>query len=181
MKSMCERDLWSLSRKQLHGLMLGGFAIGCGELANVQYRGVSLGLPRIVERLTWKKFMKVFVSDSNRSWGFNVRLKQNELDGPCAPLCDKAGEPLRFGSYAMRDAAQGEFVDFERRPLVLDYAEAKAARWDPLRCLRDPLVALRRDDPTLLLGMTYVSLAGRRLATPSYFSLSLDGDRSYSW
>ena len=147
----------------------------------MQYRGVSLGLPQVVERLTWKKFMKVFVADDQQGWGFNVRLQQTALDEPCEPLTDKKGKPLRFGRYGLRPAQKGEFEDFESPPLVLDYGACEGRSFDPMRCLRDPLVALNPDDLSVLLGMTYLSLAGQRVATPSFFSLRRVGERSYNW
>ena len=43
-----------------------------------------------------------------------------------------------------------------------------------MRLLRDPLVAVRPDDPTLLLGWSYLRV-GVNVPTLSYFCLSLDG------
>ena len=52
---------------------------------------------------------------------------------------------------------------------------------DPVRRLRDPLVALNPGDPSLLLGWTYLDLGlGLRLGTPSFFSLELDGPLTHS-
>ena len=131
-----ESDLFSMSRKQLFERICAGHSVKAEELGDVQYRGVSLGLPQVVERLTWKKFMKVFVADDQQGWGFNVRLQQTALDEPCEPLTDKKGKPLRFGRYGLRPAQKGEFEDFESPPLVLDYGACEGRSFDPMRCLR---------------------------------------------
>ncbi|MFO0617757.1 MAG: hypothetical protein U0414_34505 [Polyangiaceae bacterium] len=40
-----------------------------------------------------------------------------------------------------------------------------------MRALRDPVRALRPDDPTALLGMSWLDVLGRRIDTPSWFTL----------
>ena len=50
-------------------------------------RGTSLGLPALVEKLTWKTFQKTFYRDprTGRLLGWNVRLEQDGLDAPSRP------------------------------------------------------------------------------------------------
>jgi hypothetical protein len=54
--------------------------------------------------------------------------------------------------------------------VVLDYGLAHPAL-HPMARLRDPVVALREGSSDLLLGASYLSLGGRLVATPSYFTL----------
>ncbi|RLB64229.1 MAG: hypothetical protein DRI90_05055, partial [Deltaproteobacteria bacterium] len=60
-------------------LLTSGHSIDPRQLDDVEYRGISLGLPAIVEKLTWKKFKKVFHRDPATGVlrGWNVRMEQN--------------------------------------------------------------------------------------------------------
>ena len=53
-------------------------------------------------------------------------------------------------------------------------------RSSPLSRVGDPIVALRRDDATLLLGWSYLDLGFSRLGTPVFFSLERHGPLSQS-
>jgi Asp-tRNA(Asn)/Glu-tRNA(Gln) amidotransferase A subunit family amidase len=50
-----------MPRSELKVLLGRGHTIRASELAGAAYRGVSLGLPGLVERLTWTTFQKAFV------------------------------------------------------------------------------------------------------------------------
>ncbi len=157
-------DLWAMSRRDLEGVMESGYDIDPDAIADVEFRGVSLGLPAMVERLTWKTFKKVFCRDEDGGLrGWNIRIEQTGALPPFEPRI-KRGAPETFGHYA---------VDVTSRGLTLDYGRfAKAL--DPLRFLRDPVVAVRAGDATLLLGTTLLALPFGRVATPSFFTLELD-------
>ena len=64
--------------------MLAGHPVDPAQLEGWVYRGTSLGLPSLVERLTWKTFQKAFWRDpaTGRLLGWNVRLEQDGLDAP---------------------------------------------------------------------------------------------------
>ena len=158
-------DLLTLPRRELHRLLLGGHRIDPRALDDSAYRGVSLGLPRWVERLTWKTFQKTFHRDpqSGRLRGWNVRLIQTGLDGPIVPR-QRRGRPFTFGHYEVVDDAKGP-------GLLLDYRRGGNPHFDLSALVVDPLVALHADDPTLLLGWSCVALGGLRLPSPSYFTL----------
>jgi len=154
-------DLLDLPLKELARLLREGHPVDPTALDDRQYRGTSLGLPRWVERLTWKTFVKTFHRDpaTGALRGWNVRLEQDGLDAPVRPKTNRAGDPRTFGHYVVVD-------DPDPGPgLLIKYT---------LSPLRDPLVALNPGDPALLLGMTYVHL-GLKISTLSYFSLQLDG------
>lgn len=156
------RDLWTLSRDELEGVLARGYAVTPIDLADHAYFGVSLGLPAVIERLTWKTFAKVFIAEADGTVsGLNVRLEQRGVDGELLPRRDRAGAPVTFGPFAVHRSAPG---------VLLDYG-ARAAWWQPLGRLRDPLVAVNEGSTDLLLGTSRLAVAGRQLATPSWFTL----------
>jgi hypothetical protein len=166
----------SLPRHELAEAMALGHAIDPVRLDDREYKGISLGLPGVIERLTWKKFKKVFHRDpaTGRLRGWNVRLAQNGLDEPCLPL-ERRGAPITFGHYAV-EPLSGYKLPLRCGPgLMLDYGKGAHARFDPLARLRDPIVALEAGETRLLLGCSYVDLGVVRMTTPSFFLLVYDG------
>src|SRR5512139_1007272 len=91
-------DFEKMSSHELRRALAGGHPIEPRELAGADYLGTSLGLPRLVERMTWKIFRKVFrTSDDGSVIGHNVRLDQRSAE----PLRDRSGAPVSFGPYAV--------------------------------------------------------------------------------
>ena len=80
-------DLLQLARPQLAKLLCEGHSIDPAALDDTEYRGVSLGLPAFVDRMTWKTFKKVFHRDpgTGRLRGWNVRVQQTGLEPPFTP------------------------------------------------------------------------------------------------
>ncbi len=156
------RDIASLPRAELERLLANGHPVPPHELAGHAFFGVSLGLPRLVERATWKTFAKVFLAgDAASIHGMNVRLEQRGVEGPLVPKRHHDGRPVTFGPFAVKAAGHG---------LVLDYG-ACAPAWHPLARLRDPLVAVHAGSSELLLGTSLLALPWGTVATPSYFTL----------
>ena len=161
-------ELWKLSRASLEEMMARGSDIDPDAIANMEFRGVSLGLPALIERLTWKTFKKVFCRDpSGMLRGWNVRIEQTGLAPPYVPRM-KEGVPETFGHFA---------VELRPRGLELNYGHFASA-FDPLRFVRDPLVCVTPGDSTLLLGTTHLDLPMGRVSTPSFFTLELEGPLS---
>jgi hypothetical protein len=126
-------------------------------LGGSTYRGISVGLPALVERLLWRKFAKHF---DQAGAGFNVRIIQNDLTQPWLPQRKRNGDVRSFGPF--RITTHGSRVE-------LDYSIANPL----MQQLRDPLVAIdARAD--LLVGCSQLAVGQRRLATPSYFVLQRD-------
>ena len=92
---MNAHDILSLSRDTLRGMLEGGHPIDPRTLDDAEYRGVSLGLPSPIVKLTWLTFRKTFHRDPRTGAlrGWNVRMQQAGLDGPRAPMLDRAGKP----------------------------------------------------------------------------------------
>lgn len=162
-----------MSRRELADAMRAGAAIDPEALVGWAYRGVSLGLPAFVERLSWKTFVKTFVRDEGGGVaGYNVRVVQEpyeeELSAP-TPLRDKGGAPVTFGPYVVTPLDPARHRAPCAEGLVLDYGAPKGARGTMVR-LRDPITAINEGDATLLLGCMYMDL-GVKIPTPSFFTL----------
>lgn len=150
-------ELLAATGAELAAWLAAGHPIEPSALAG-DYRGTSLNLPTWLERLTWKTFVKSFVADGDTVRGWNVRVEQH---APFAPK-RRRGQPITFGHFTVRrDGAH----------TVLDYGAGVGRRADPLRVLRDPLVALDANSAERLLGVSLVEVAGVTVPTPSYFLL----------
>jgi hypothetical protein len=159
----------TMSAPALVELLRNGHAIDPEQLVG-DYRGVSLGLPRALERVTWKTFRKSFFrGEGGRIEGHNVRMEQTGLTGPSVPAT-KNGAPIVFGPFVVTSlpADGGPFGCFQG--VLLDYG-AKHPTWHPLAGVRDPLVALEAGSADLLLGATYLAIGPLGLRTPSFFTL----------
>ena len=166
-------DLLPLSGRALMQRLCDGYAIDPAAIADREYRGVSLGVPHFVERITWKTFKKVFCREGDAIRGWNVRMEQNGIEGPWRPKVRK-GAPVTFGHFAVTDAL-GRTPPGCDRGLLLDYGLGGG----PLGRLRDPIVALEKGSAELLLGWSYLALGRRHLGTPSFFALLADGPLSH--
>jgi len=161
------------SRAELRARILDGHAVDPGALEGWAYRGTSLGLPRLVERLTWKTFQKTFYRQpgSGRLVGWNVRLKQDGLDAPSRPRRTRDGAPVTTWHY---EVIPPDGVPMPRgfdRGLVIDYGRGINPPLDPIRWNKDPLVAVEAGRSELLLGVTYAVVGGLCVETPTYFLL----------
>ena len=169
-------DFLDLDRGALAEILRSGHPIDATALAGYAYRGVSLGLPAIVDRVAWKTFRKCFHRDSPAApiRGWNVRLEQNGLDAPSIPL-RRRGEPFCFGHFHVVPTGGRGVPRGADRGLLLDYGLGGNAALDPTRLLRDPLVALAPGGLDLLLGWSYLEIGGLRVPTPSFFTLEREG------
>lgn len=158
---MTLNDLLRATVADLTTLMSEGRRIECDTLAGSTFDGVSLGLPRVIEAVTWKTFQKVFVRDAARGYvrGWNVRLEQRGVGSAPAPKL-RRGKPITFGHFIVRD---------EGPTLLLDYG---AFERGPLARLRDPLVGIDSvSGCDALLGRSLIRLGHREWPTPSFFLL----------
>ena len=164
--------LRSASRAALRRHILEGHPVDPGALEGYAYRGTSLGLPRFVERATWKTFQKTFWRHPDgRLLGWNVRLEQDGIDAPSRPK-QRRGVPVTEWPYEVLAPAGVPMPEGFGRGLIIDYSRAP----NPLtqRLVKDPLVALEPGDAGALLGVSYLVIGGRCLETPTYFTLERD-------
>jgi hypothetical protein len=167
-------DLLHLGKRELAELLRAGHPIDERALDDTEYKGTSLGLPRFIESLTWKKFKKVFHRDPATGFlrGWNVRLEQNGLEQPCVAKI-RAERPVTFGHYRVVSPAGHRVPAGCDRGLLIHYGLGPNAAKGPIRRVRDPLVALRAGDASLLLGWSYIDF-GFLIPTPSFFTLEYD-------
>ncbi len=167
--------LLGLSQRELRGVLSRGYPLDPRALDDTQYHGISVGLPRWAERLSWKTFRKTFHRDpaTGRLRGWNVRMQQNGVRGERRPL-ERRGRAWTFGHYEVVPA-EGYATPIPHRGLVIDYSLGGNGALDVLRWVKDPLVALREGSAELLLGVSYLEVGPLRLVLPTYFVLELDG------
>jgi hypothetical protein len=156
-------ELRGAAPAELARLLADGRPFDPAELAGRVYAGVSLGLPRAIERLTWVKFAKAFARDplSGRLHGHNLRIVQDGLERPWRAR-QRRGRPVTFGHFEVVSEGGRVLLDYRRGGSPLR----------PLALLRDPLVSLSGGSAELLLGRSLIALGGWQIATPSFFALS---------
>ena len=147
------------TRSELAAMLADARTFDPNQVAGWVYRGTSLGLPALLERLTWIKFAKAFRRDHDRVRGWNIRIEQDALDLPWRPKL-RHGRTITFGRFDVITDLGG---------IVLDYRADGGA----LRILRDPVVALD-DRADTLLGRSLLAVGSRMVGTPSYFLLERD-------
>ncbi len=177
------KDLLGIERRELTQMLIDGYPIEPEALDDTEYKGVSLGVPEFVEKLTWKKFKKTFCRDpeTGELRGWNMRIEQSPIDDPSwEPTLLKTGEPKTFGHYRAVDI-EGYKMPLRSVPgLMLDYGLGGNAPWDFVRFLRDPIVSLHSGNANLLLGWSYLDFGLGRFGTPSFFSLERDCELSHT-
>jgi len=166
--SLSEKSLayCALARDELHDLFSDALPTVLETIEGYRYRGVSLGLPAWVERLSWKKFAKSFVrGESGQVHGWNVRMEQDSLDLPWRPQL-RDGIERRFGYFGLRSIPASDHVE-------IDYGMGTHGL-SPMRRLRDPIRSLDANGD-VLLGHSLIDVGlGRRIQTPSWFLLERD-------
>ena len=172
-------DLHQMSRSELHHTLQNGHPIDPAGLDNRMYRGVSLGLPGWLVHLTWLTFRKTFYRDpaSGQLRGWNVRMEQTGIDGKRTPKM-RRGQPHTFGHYDVIERGAHR-IPVECAGLLIHYGVPQNPLFDPIRRVRDPLVAIHAGSTELLLGWSYLDLGFGCLGTPSYFSLEYEGPLDY--
>lgn len=166
----------TLDRKTLAQMLAEGHPIVPSALHNTVYKGISLGLPSVIEAVSWVVFAKTFEFDdhSQKLRGWNVRCEQTPLDQPVRYQHNRAGAPKTFGPYFVRAI---EDSDPRPRPyqrgLMIDYSLDGAAG-GVLGRTRDPIVAVQRGAFDVLLGWSFLTVGRGGISTPSYFALLRD-------
>jgi hypothetical protein len=172
MRSMTTaRSLRDASNDELREHIVRGHPIDPRALEGWAYRGTSLGLPKLVERLTWKTFQKTFHREpaTGRLVGWNVRLEQDGIDAPSRPKV-RRGRPVTEWFYEVIEPAGVPTPRGFDRGLLIDYSRMDNPT-GPVRITKDPLVALHGGSADELLGVSYLVIAGRCIETPTYFTL----------
>ncbi len=163
--------LRTASRHELRRLIAEGHRVEPAALAGWAYRGTVLGMPRLIERATWQTFQKTFYRqpDTGRLVGWNVRLHQDGPGATSRPLTS-SGVPVTTWPYEVIEPAGTHVPPGFDRGLLIDYGPF-AGVVDSMRVVKDPLVALEPGNADTLLGVSFISLGGRCVETPTYFML----------
>lgn len=174
------RSLRTATRRELRAHIVSGSPVEPAAIEGYTYRGTSLGLPRFVERLTWKTFQKTFYRDEHtgRLLGWNVRLHQDGLDAPSRPIV-KDGRPVCVWHYEVIEPRGVPMPRGFDRGLIIDYSRAENPRFDTVNYVKDPLVALAPGNYDALLGVSYALIGGVCLETPTYFTLEREERTRY--
>ena len=164
-------ELRTAKNRTLRDHVLGGHPVDPCALEGWAYRGTSLGLPKAVERFTWKTFQKTFYRDpaTGRLLGYNVRLEQDGIDAPSRPKV-RRGRPVTEWYYEVVSPGGVPAPRGFDRGLIIDYARAPNPP-GPVLFVKDPLVALSPGSADELLGVSYLVIGGRCIETPTYFTL----------
>lgn len=174
------KSLRSASKRELRAHIVEGHPIDPKALEGFVYRGTSLGLPKLAEKLTWKTFQKTFYRDeaTGRLLGWNVRLHQDGIDAPSRPIV-KDGRPVCVWHYEVIEPRGVPMPAGFDRGLLIDYSRAENPRFDTIRWVKDPLVALTRGNYDELLGVSYAVVGGLCIETPTYFTLEREHSIDY--
>lgn len=169
-------DFLTMDNRRLMAELCAGAPIDPAALDDTEYRGVSLGLPAFIEKLSWKTFQKTFHRDVETGdlRGWNVRLVQNGLHAPCVPK-EKKGEPFTFGHYRVVSTDRRTLPVRCEQGLLIDYGQGGNGRLDFIGRVRDPIVAVNEGSAELLLGWSYLELGFAQLKTPVFFTLERVG------
>jgi hypothetical protein len=165
-------DLLRADDRERRRLLRDGHAIDAARLDDWEYRGISLGLPRFVERLTWSTFQKAFHRDpaTGALRGWNVRVEQRGLDAESVAK-RRGEEPFTFGHFEVVPLDPARCPRGLHTGLVLDYGRGGNPALDATALVRDPVVAVNEGSVDLLLGWTFLEIGPLRLGTPSFFTL----------
>ena len=166
------QDLLNASRSELRNQITHGYSVDPESIEGWAYRGISLGLPKFVEKFTWKTFQKTFWRDpvTGALRGWNVRLEQKGIDAASTPIL-KNGKPLTVWHYSVIDPVGVPAPKDFNKGLIIDYSLGPNPKLDPISLNKDPLVAVEPGNNDLLLGVTYMVLGGVCIETPTYFLL----------
>lgn len=173
-------DLLAMTHKQVADVFFKGHPIAPGSLDGLQYRGIDLSLPPIMNKILWKTFRKTFYRDpkSGVLRGWNVRMVQDGWDSPGTPL-QKKGKPFTFGHYHLLPAQGKKFPKNWQGQDYLDYGVAGNPVYDPAYFGYCPIVAVNAGSSELLLGWEIFRVAGVNLPLPDFWALRREGPIDY--
>ena len=103
--------------------------------------------------------------------GYNIRLEQRGYAPPFVPQLED-GRPITFGHFQVVECEGRKLPVGSDAGLLIDYSQPPKPRHDPMRYLRDPIVAIKAGDASQLLGWSYLQIGPKQVRTPSFFLLS---------
>jgi hypothetical protein len=145
---------------ELEDLMTSAEAPAANALLDAEYRGYNV--PLITGILGFRKFLKGFFARDGAASGYNVRARQNGLEGPWVKR-GADGEGKRFGFYTVAPVDESARDHAYPNALLLDYSKGDNGRFSPTSLLRDYLVRVEHGSDGLLLGKAYLAFGPLRI------------------
>lgn len=168
-------ELTAMPSRDLFAVLEDGHRLDEDAMADTQYLGVALGMPKLATKLLWQTFRKTFYLDGRVLRGWNVRMEQTGIDGRAVPMTDRQGKQRTFGHYHVRSAEGISFPRGFRGAHYLDYSVGENASLDLARFGATPLVAVNEGSSDLLLGWEVFRLGSFFLPLPIYYALEKQG------
>ncbi len=161
--------LWDAPRATLEELFLRGATPRAADVAGWEYQGHNHA--RIAAVIRVRRFTKVFSPLVTAGApdapvvisGHNLWVRQ--AGGPrdrWIPLT-RDGRPWQHGNYEVVAVDPGGVDRRYPHALLIDYGRGSNPWQHPARLLRDYVVQVYADDPTLLVGKAYVALGSLRV------------------
>ena len=167
--------LLAMDARELHALVARAHPLDLAAIADTQYQGIDLSLPRALNRVLWKTFRKTFHRDPATGGlrGWNVRMEQTGIEGPRIAMRRRDGAARTFAHYEVRSADGLRFPRGWRGAHYLDYGVVGNPRGEALAYT--PLVAVNEGDMELLLGWEVLKLGPLLVPLPDYWVLRREG------
>ena len=154
------------------------------DLAGWQFQGWNSS--PVAGVIGCRRYIKGFFSEEEMGgehaflWGYNVWVRQTGTPRdawiPSQRWFPIPGErpperPRRHGIYKVTHAKDSATDHEHPRALLLDYGEGDNPLTHMGRLLRDYMVQVYEDDPTLLMGMVYAAVGRERVRLPGHFMM----------
>lgn len=130
-------------------------------IAGWQYQGWNLSfVAGLIGIRRFTKGLQTPAPGAPETDGYNLWIRQTgQPEDRWVP-----SSPKRHGFYKVRPSAQcGAADNVHPHAMFLDYGRGGNPWHQPSRFLRDYLVQVNADDPTLLIGKAYVALGAKRI------------------
>lgn len=166
-------ELATSPRERLEDALRRGTRPARAELVGREFDGFNT--PAFTRVLGFQKFIKGFFEDeAGKLVGYNLFVERPRagITAPWVPK-DGGGPESRHGFYDVVPVTPGRYGDYPNAYL-LDYGSGRNHRLNPESRIRDFLVQVDPENPTLLLGKAYIDLGVTRVFS-NFFVLSRRG------
>ena len=155
------------------------------NLAGWQFKGWNSSL--VSAAMGIRRFIKGFWDkggdweDCDSIWGYNLWVRQAGRPSdnwiasnswfPSLPTETPPANPVRHGIYKVLPAKNSPGDHKFPHALLLDYGQGNNPLTHMGRNLRDYMIQVYEDDPTLLLGKAYAAVGKERVLMPGHFMM----------
>jgi hypothetical protein len=159
-------QLTALSDAELDRICRASKAPTLETMVGYEWRGYNT--PRWTGVMGIQKFIKGFFPVNGAVEGYNLRVKQNGLQGPWLQL-PTPDAPTAFGFFTVKKVLPQWRDNHYPDSLLLNYGESGRNRlyrfWDdlPMKALRDYIVQPDPSNPDLMIGKAFIALGPARM------------------